>query len=206
MAADDSRSRLRSAAVAAFAERGFHGTTTRDIATAAGMSPAALYVHHRSKEELLHELSREGHEATVALIRSAVAGHDSPTEQLYALVYGFAIHHARGHTQARVVNYELASLSPEHLAGIMALRREIDELVRGVVDAGVANGEFDVRHPRLAAAAILSLGIDIARWYRENGAWSPEEIAEAYAEIALRIVGRPRRGATRRRPRSAGTP
>ena len=38
--------RLLEAAVAAFADRGFHGTTTRDIATAAGLSPAAVYVHH----------------------------------------------------------------------------------------------------------------------------------------------------------------
>ena len=49
----DARTRLARAAVDAFATKGFHGTTTRDISIAAGMSPAALYVHHRSKEELL---------------------------------------------------------------------------------------------------------------------------------------------------------
>ena len=46
------RARLVEAAIAAFAEKGFHGTTTRDIAAAAGMTPAALYVHHRSSEDL----------------------------------------------------------------------------------------------------------------------------------------------------------
>jgi len=189
MAAKSSRSRLRDAAVAAFAERGFHGTTTRDIATAAGMSPAALYVHHRSKEELLHELSLEGHEATLRLVRDAIAQHDSPTAQLRALMHAFALHHARAHTSARVVNYELASLSPDHLADIQRLRREIDEAVRGVVDAGVAAGEFDAPHPRLAAAALLSLGIDIARWYHDGGTWTPEDVAEGYADLALRIVG-----------------
>lgn len=189
MAVENSRARLRDAAVTAFAERGFHGTTTRDIATAAGMSPAALYVHHRSKEELLHELSRDGHEATVALVREAIAAHDSPTGQLRALVHDFAVHHARAHTSARVVNYELASLSPEHLAAILAVRHEIDALVRGVVEAGVAAGEFAVPDPRLAAAAILSLGIDIARWYDDGGPWTPEHLAEGYADLALRIVG-----------------
>lgn len=189
MTADSSRGRLREAAVVAFAERGFHGTTTRDIATAAGMSPAALYVHHRSKEELLHELSLAGHETTLRLVREAIAAHDAPTDQLRALVHTFALHHARAHTSARVVNYELASLSPEHLAEIMQLRHQIDEAVRGVVDAGVATGEFDVPHPRLAAAAILSLGIDIARWYDDGGPWSPDGLASGYADIALRIVG-----------------
>ena len=58
--ADATRARLLDAATAAFAEKGFHGTTTRDIATAAGMSSAALYVHHKSKEELLYLISRTG--------------------------------------------------------------------------------------------------------------------------------------------------
>ncbi len=40
------RERLINAAVDAFAENGFAGTTTRDIASRAGMSPAAVYVHH----------------------------------------------------------------------------------------------------------------------------------------------------------------
>jgi AcrR family transcriptional regulator len=40
--AEATRARLVEAAIAAFAEKGFHGTTTRDIAAAAGMSPAAL--------------------------------------------------------------------------------------------------------------------------------------------------------------------
>ena len=66
----DARTRLARAAVEAFAARGFHGTTTRDISTAAGMSPAALYVHHRSKEELLFELSRVGHERVLAMVRA----------------------------------------------------------------------------------------------------------------------------------------
>jgi len=183
------RRQLRDAAVAAFAERGFHGTTTRDIATAAGMSPAALYVFHKSKEELLFELSRAGHETTLALVRDAAASADSPTGQLRALIRDFAVHHARAHTQARIVNYEMAALTDEHRAQILGLRNRIDEVVRGIVDAGVAAGEFDVPHPHLAAGALMSLGVDIARWYREDGSWTPEHIAEAYAEIALRIVG-----------------
>ena len=60
---ESTRDRLLAAAIEAFAAKGLHGTTTRDIAAGAGMSPAALYVHHRSKEELLFLISRAGHEA-----------------------------------------------------------------------------------------------------------------------------------------------
>jgi hypothetical protein len=41
----------------------------------------------------------------------------------------------------------------------------------------------------MAATAPVSLGIDIARWYREEGAWSPEEIGDFYADLALRMMG-----------------
>lgn len=187
--ADATRARLLQAAVAAFAERGYHGTTTRDIAAAAGMSPAALYVHHRSKEELLHLISRSGHERTLRLVREGIASSEDPAEQLRRVVHDFAAHHARDHTSARIVNYELAALSPDHLREITDLRQQIDGEVRRLVEAGVAAGRFDTPNPRMATAALLSLGIDLARWYRDDGGWSPEDIAERYAEMALRIVG-----------------
>jgi AcrR family transcriptional regulator len=183
------RARLLDAAVRAFAERGFHGTTTRDIAAAAGMSPAALYVHHRSKEELLYLISRSGHERTLALVRDGVAGSEDPAEQLVTVVRQFAIDHARGHTGARIVNYELAALSPEHFEEIRQIRQSIDHEVRRLVESGVAAGVFHVRDAGMAALAVLSLGIDIARWYRDEGTWTPEDIGDHYAELALRIVG-----------------
>lgn len=61
--------RILSAAGTAFADRGFHATTTRDIAAAAGLSPAAVYVHHESKEQLLYLISLEGHQRTEELVR-----------------------------------------------------------------------------------------------------------------------------------------
>ena len=185
----DARSRLLAAAVASFAEKGFHGTTTRDIAAVAGMSPAALYVHHRSKEDLLHQISRTGHERTLALIRSARAGSQRPRDQLLALVHAFVVHHAQGHTSARIVNYELAALAPDHLEEISAIRRAIDQEVREVVMAGVACGEFQTPDPRMTALALVSLGIDVARWYRDEGTWTPEQIADHYCVLALRMVG-----------------
>ena len=185
----DARSRLVAAAVESFASKGFHGTTTRDIASAAGMSPAALYVHHKSKEDLLYLISKAGHELTLLLVKDAVAGSDDPVEQLLAVVHGFTVHHARGHTRARVVNYELAALSPEHLREIAGIRRAIEDEMRRVVDLGVARGAFRTSSPRMTSLALLSLGIDVARWYRDEGEWSPEEIAGFYCEVALRMVG-----------------
>lgn len=185
------RERLLEAAVAAFAVRGFHGTTTRDIAAAAGMSPAALYVHHRSKEELLHLISREGHLRTLALVQDAVGQHDDPVTQLTRLIEEFVRHHALTHTTARVINYEMAALSPEHLAEIMDLRRRIDAVVRDVIERGVAAGVLSTTDPAMTATALLSLGIDVARWYRDDAGWSPDEVATHYRDLALRMAGSP---------------
>jgi AcrR family transcriptional regulator len=187
--AEVARARLLQAAIEAFAEKGFHGTTTRDIAAAAGMSPAALYVHHRSKEELLYLISKAGHDDTLALLRAAIAATDDPAPALRRAVHDFCVHHARTHTTARIVNYELAALSPEHLAEIRDIRRAIEGEMRRLVTRGVDDGVFHTPDPTMAAAALLSLGIDLARWYREGGRWTPDEIADQYAEMALRIVG-----------------
>jgi AcrR family transcriptional regulator len=186
--ATDARSRLVAAAVESFASKGFHGTTTRDIASAAGMSPAALYLYYKSKEDLLYLISRAGHERTLLLAKDAVASSDDPVEQLLALVRGFTAHHARGHTSARIVHYDLAALSPEHLQEIAGIRRAIEEEMRRVVESGIARAAFRTSNPRMTALALLSLGIDVARWYRDEGEWSPEEIADYYCELALRIV------------------
>ena len=185
----DARTRLLAAAVAAFAARGFHGTTTRDISTAAGMSPAALYVHHRSKEELLHRISLAGHERTLALVTEAAASSSDPVERLSRLMEEFVRHHALTHTTARIVNYELAALSEAHLAEIGLLRRQIDTVVRDVIRDGVASGAFSTPDPAMTATALLSLGIDVARWYRDDGSWSPDHVAAHYRDLALRMAG-----------------
>ncbi|WP_242665390.1 MULTISPECIES: TetR/AcrR family transcriptional regulator [unclassified Nocardioides] len=190
----DARTRLARAAVDAFAVKGFHGTTTRDISTAAGMSPAALYVHHRSKEELLFELARLGHERVLAMVRTSVASSDAPVEQLGTLVEDFVRDHAVAHTGARVINYELAALREDHLAEIVAIRNDIDVVVRDVIDRGVATGVFHTPDPHMTALAVLSLGVDVARWFRDEGRWTPDQVAAHYRLLALRMVGADARG------------
>ncbi|MFF5259943.1 TetR family transcriptional regulator [Actinomadura viridis] len=186
---DATRARLLDAAVTTFAERGFHGSTIRDIAGGAGLSTAALYVHYRTKEEVLYQISRDGHEETLALVRAAIASGGTPGERLERLFRDFTRYHARAHTTARVINYELAGLEASHRAQVHTVRRRIEAEVQDLVRQGVATGEFDVAEPALTTTALLSLGIDIARWYREGGNWSPDELADRYAKLALRLVG-----------------
>jgi len=189
--APDAARRLLLAAVEAFAERGFHATTTRDIAGRAGMSPAALYIHYRTKEELLYQISRVGHERSVRILTEADNSAIRPADRLAAAVDAFVRWHAERHTTARVVQYELNALAEEHYAEIVALRRRSEEILRGILRDGVAAGEFTVTDIRGTALAVLSLCIDVARWFRAGGSRTPEEIGALYADLVLRMVGAP---------------
>ncbi|MEU5793021.1 TetR/AcrR family transcriptional regulator [Streptomyces sp. NPDC047813] len=185
----DAARRLLVAAVEAFAERGYHATTTRDIAGRAGMSPAALYIHYKTKEELLHRISRIGHDKALDILRTAARREGPATERLADAVSSFVRWHAGRRTTARVVQYELDALGPEARAEILGLRRQVDAEVRGIVEDGVAAGEFDVLDVQGTTLAVLSLCIDVARWFNIDGPRTPEAVGELYAELVLRMVG-----------------
>ncbi|MFE1247828.1 TetR/AcrR family transcriptional regulator [Streptomyces sp. NPDC058741] len=185
----DAARRLLIAAVEAFAERGYHATTTRDIAGRAGMSPAALYIHYKTKEELLHRISRIGHEKALEILRTASRREGTPTERLADAVSSFVRWHAGGRTTARVVQYELDSLGPDARAEILGLRRQVDAEVRGIIEEGVRSGDFDVIDVHGTTLAVLSLCIDVARWFNVGGPRTPEEVGALYADLVLRMVG-----------------
>jgi len=185
----DAARRLVVAAVEAFAERGYHATTTRDIASRAGMSPAALYIHYKTKEELLYHISRVGHVLTLGLLTDARDAEGTPTERLSAAVRAFVGWHAEHHTTGRVVQYELGALGPEHYAEIVGMRRSTEAVIRSILADGVERREFDVPDVEGTTLAVLSLCIDVARWFNPEGRRTPDEIGAFYAGLALRMVG-----------------
>jgi AcrR family transcriptional regulator len=181
--------RLLDAAVEAFADQGFHGTTTRDIATRAGLSPAGLYVHYPSKSALLGHLSRVGHTAALRLVEHTLAMPGGSPARLHALVAAFVAWHAEHHTVARTVQYELRSLEPADREAVTEMRRRLERLVEQEIRRGVAEGTLRTEHPRQATRAILSLGIDVARWYEPAGRESPARLGRVYADLAMRMLG-----------------
>jgi AcrR family transcriptional regulator len=180
--------KLLVAAVEAFAERGYHATTTRDIAGRAGMSPAALYIHYKTKEELLHRISRIGHDKALEILNAAYDDGGTPTERLAGAVRSFVRWHAGRHTTARVVQYELDALSDAHRTEIFGLRRQSDAVVRRILGEGVETGEFDVPDVPGTTVAVLSLCIDVARWFNTQGRRTPDEVGALYADLVLRMV------------------
>lgn len=185
------RERLLDAAVEAFATSGFSGTTTRDIASRAGMSPAAVYVHHATKEDLLFEISRRGHLSAVQIIEQAAASEQDPVERIRAMVREFSRWHAVNSRVGRIVQYEFDALTPEHRAEIAEYRRAIESLMRDALDSGVRSGALEVTDPKETARALLSLSIDLVRWYHSGGPTTPAELATLHGDLAVRMVAAP---------------
>jgi AcrR family transcriptional regulator len=184
----DTAVRIMLAAADAFAEHGFPATTTRDIASRAGLSPAGVYVHFASKEVLLFELSRRGHARARDLLVDAAGAASTPTAALRSIVGGFSRWHAEHHQLGRIVQFEFRHLSPEHRDVVLALRKQIDQVVAGVLRDGVESGEFAVDDVPGTALALLSMAIDVARWYTPGVRRRAEDIETLYGELAVRLV------------------
>ncbi|WP_341257882.1 TetR/AcrR family transcriptional regulator [Gordonia malaquae] len=183
------RQRLLDGAMASFADHGFHGTSTRHIAAAAGMSPAAVYVHYSSKEELLYEISRKGHRELLEIVQAAAALDADATTRLRTLVRDFIVYHAQNHASSRVVNYEFTRLEPDHLAEIVEMRVGIDVAITAVLDAGVTEGAFTIGDIPMTTTAVASLAVDVSRWFRDGRSWSPQAVGDYFADLSLRMVG-----------------
>ena len=166
-------SRLLESAAQAFAAKGFHATTTRDIAQGAGLSPAGVYVHFGSKLDVLFELSRRGHEQALALVTEAADGAPSPARALAAILERFSAWHVANFALARVVYHEFAHLTGPQRDELLRLRGDIDRAIQDVVAAGVRSGEFVVDDVADTSMALLSIVVDVARWYSPASAAQP---------------------------------
>jgi AcrR family transcriptional regulator len=180
---------LVAAGIECFAEQGFHATTTRDISTRAGLSPAAVYVHFPSKGDLLYTISRSGHERALAALEAAAGEEPDPARRIELIVAAFSAWHARNHRLARVVQYEREALPEARRAEIYAIRQRFDEYIEGELAAGVATGRLVAPDVSGAALAILSLCIDVARWYSPSEQRSPEQVGDLYGGLILRMLG-----------------
>lgn len=181
--------RIRAAAIEIFAAKGYGATSTREIAASLDLSPGAVYPHYKTKESLLYAISLEGHHAALAALTNADQPTARPVDRLSSTVSAYVQWHARNRAAARVVQYELRSLSPDHFKTIVSIRRATSRVFTRIIEAGDASGDFHTIDTEAATLAITSLGVDVSRWFPSNTYADPAILAKRYVELALRIVG-----------------
>ena len=182
--------RILRAGLVLFSEYGFHGASIRDIAAEAEINSATLYAHYPSKEYVLAELVRLGHEELhTRLQRALVEAGGAPAEQLAALIRAHVLVHAQYPLLAVVANSELHALSPERAAPALALREQARRLLLAVLRNGVQAGAFRLDDEFLAGAAISAMGLRVANWFGPDQPYTRDEVADSFATFALRLVG-----------------
>lgn len=177
--------RLLDEALRQFAARGFHAVSVRDLAGAVGIHPSTVYAHVKSKEDILAELIKHGHDEHLERLTLALekVGED-PGDRLSALIGAHVRLHAEYPLLARVCNRELESLSGESRRQAYAMRVRAEEFFLDVVMRGQRAGLFRECEPLLAVTALGSIGIRVAEWWRPEFGVSVDELVATYTDFA----------------------
>lgn len=177
MTRPDSRSTIITAARQLFAEHGYNGVTIRDIATAAGVSPALVIKHYRSKAELFNEMGP--HDISFAELDLPRSGMGR------VLVQKVLTRREHGLADGWLVAAAHVRESPEPDRSREAMRRNLLDRVSSLIG--------DTTPERRYASAISCQMIGLAEGIRVLGMFPTEEISrdgllELYAPIVQEQV------------------
>ena len=182
---------LRSA-IANFNERGYHGTSMRDIARDAEVTVASIYHHFPSKQDILSQIMAKTLRDLMAMTKGSLTrAGASPSAQLRAVVHAWIQFHTTRQPEALIGASELRSLDSAGRELVIALRDEQETVFRQIIERGTASGEFATPYPQEATRAVINMGRSVASWYRLGGPVGPDEMAARYEELALATVRGP---------------
>jgi AcrR family transcriptional regulator len=177
------RQQIEGVASTLFRQRGYAGTSVRDIARALDIQGASLYAHVDSKEDVLWSIVARAAERFHREVRPVVDAPLPAPERLREM--------CRVHVRVVTSDLEHASVFLQEWKFLgeprrdeIARRRDAYEAYfRGVIAEGVASGQFRPVDPLIGAAWILSALNGIAQWYRPDGRLAADEIADQYADL-----------------------
>jgi len=177
------------AACLLFAERGYHGTSMRDIAEALGVRAPSLYNHVASKQDILYAIMDKAMDRAINALDKSLAGVDEVSEQLRRATESLVLDFLRFPAEVTVCNTEVRSLDPRHRLAIVAKRDDYGGRVRAIIERGCRSGQFTTRTPQIAAFAVLEMGNSAKSWFRPSGRYTDTYVAGEYGQFALRVVG-----------------
>jgi AcrR family transcriptional regulator len=185
---EQTRERLRLAAVELFARNGYSAVGIRELADASGVRTATLYNYMSGKEDLLVDIMRSVIDPLGAAAREAVEQHADPCEQLVALVEMHVWVHGGRRRSTLVSDTELRSLGETARKEMSILRDDYEQLWRGVVQLGADEGTFNVDNVAISTTGLLTLATGVAHWYRLDGPVRLGELCTLQADLALGLV------------------
>jgi AcrR family transcriptional regulator len=178
------------AACLLFAERGYHGTSMKDIAEKLGVRAPSLYNHVASKQDMLFAIMDKAMDRALAALEETLAGVEDVSEQLRRATESLVLDFLRYPAEVTVCNNEVRSLEADNRLAIVAKRDRYAARVRRIIEEGCRTGRFRTRTPQIAAFAVLEMGNSAKSWFRPSGRYTDSYVAREYGEFALRVVGR----------------
>lgn len=168
-----------------FREKGYEGTSVRDLGDASGIQSGSIFFHFGSKEEILLALLEGGLRRAVAILDRHLADAQTPKQKLSAILHG--------HLQAildeerdafYVVLRDWRTLSPPSRKKVIALRDEYESHISRTLDELAKTGLIP-RNTRLFRLYLLGALNWTVQWYRPDGGLSIDQLADGFLELML---------------------
>jgi AcrR family transcriptional regulator len=168
-----------------FREKGFDGTTIRDISGAAGMHSGSPFYHFKTKQDILVAVMEQGLAQGLRKIEEALALPGTAEQRLVRMIraqIGTILE--EGNDFIPVLLYDWRSLTAANRRRIVALKDRYDAHWQEVIDALQHAGHVP-GDARLVRLLILGAVNWTGTWHRSDGRLSLDEIAEGAARLFL---------------------
>lgn len=177
-----------------FYRQGAAGTSIREITSACGLTPGALYNHFASKDDLLWVLVQHGHGSLERRIAAALAEvPGEPVQQTAAFVRAYVMGHLVHPELAQLVRREYLHLSPARYEAIVRRRRRLRQQLCELLRCGAEARAFDLIDGPDGATRVAVMVLDMcsrtSEWYDPTREEAPPPLAERYVTAALRLAG-----------------
>lgn len=172
-----------------FDRHGFHGVSVNQIVEASGTSKGGFYHHFQSKDELLFVI----HDTFITYVlkeaQAANVHHSSPTQKIQAIIHSFVQVFDLYKPHISVFYQESTYLKPAYKAQIKQKRDEFKNMIFHVIEEGQATGQFRRELPvEITGMAVLGMVNWIYKWYRRDGTYTIDQIAEVFTDLTLHFL------------------
>ncbi|MDI3257437.1 MAG: TetR/AcrR family transcriptional regulator [Kyrpidia sp.] len=154
------RQQIVSAAVDLFVKKGFHGTTTREIARESGLSIGALYEYVESKEDVLYLVCENIHNTLEMRLRQTLTESHNGRETLRSAIRQYLYVMDDMQDDVLLIYQESKSLPLESLRYVLRKEEQITGIFEDILRRGIEDGSLrlDPGALTLMAHNIIVLG------------------------------------------------